>query len=194
VKGTPKKKTTAKHKVVRSGTGDRLKKQWIQKKPVIFFILGFAVFMILFYLLWFSDFYTQQIQPHIVHVNAVISNAVLRVFGFNTVVRGSTVESSLFSVNILKGCDAVEAIALVSAALLSFPAKWKHKLVGFLTGAAILFALNLVRIISLFITGVYVPSIFETMHVEVWQFVFILVAVGIWIFWIKWCKKRVPHV
>ncbi len=194
MKGTPTKKKTTNHKPVKSGTDDRFKSQWKQKKPVILFILGFAVLMVLFYLLWFSDFYTRQIQPHIVHLNAVISNAVLRLFGFNTVVSGSTVESDLFSVNILKGCDAVEAIALLSAALLSFPAKWSQKLVGFLAGAAILFVLNLVRIISLFITGVYAPSIFELMHVEVWQFIFILVAVGIWIFWIRWCKKSVPHV
>lgn len=194
MKGIPKKKVIAKNKPVQSTTRDRLKSQWIQKKPVVFFVLGFAVLMILFYLFWFSDFYTLKVQPHIVHVNAVISNAVLRVLGFGTTVNGSTVESGLFSVNILKGCDAIEAIALMSAALLSFPAKWKHRLIGFLAGAAILFVLNLVRIVTLFITGVYYPSVFELMHIEIWQFIFILVAVGIWIFWIKWCKKSIQHV
>lgn len=53
-----------------------------------------------------------------------------------------------------------------------------------------LFALNVGRIVSLFLTGIYFPKAFNVMHVEVWQVLFIIFAIGLWIFWIKWTKKR----
>jgi len=63
------------------------------------------------------------------------------------------------------------------------------KLVGFFIGIAVLFTFNILRVVSLFFTGVYFPKAFDFMHVEVWQVLFILFAIGLWIFWIKWTRK-----
>jgi len=102
---------------------------------------------------------------------------------------GEMLSSSAFSVSIARGCDAVEAMALFTSALLSFPAQWLKKLIGLAAGLLVLFTLNIGRIISLFLTGVHYPKAFEFMHVEFWQVAFILFAVGLWIFWIKWTRK-----
>jgi exosortase/archaeosortase family protein len=170
----------------------RMRDRWGNKWPVILFVLGFAVLMALFYLFLFSDFYQNGIHPHIVSINAKISSFVLNIFGMKTTAVAENINNDKFSVCIAKGCDAVEAMALFGVALLAFPAKWKFKLIGFFTGIAILFMLNIVRVVTLFITGFYYPNIFELMHVEVWQAVFILAAVGLWIFWIKWTRKGAP--
>jgi exosortase H (IPTLxxWG-CTERM-specific) len=163
---------------------------WFQKWPVLLFILGFSVLMILFYAFWLSDFFQGNIHPAIVSTNARLSSSILNLFGMGTMAMNEMIYSCYFSISIARGCDAVEAMALFATALLAFPAKWKFKLPGFFAGIAILFALNILRIISLFLIGLHYPKEFEFMHVEVWQALFIIFAVGLWIFWIKWARKE----
>ncbi len=165
-----------------------------QKLPVILFVFGFATLMILFYIIWLSEYSQTNIQPHIVSANAKISSFILNIFGMETTASKENITSSRFSVGIARGCDAMEAMALFAAALLSFPAKWKYKLIGFFSGIALLFSLNILRVVSLFLTGVYFPKAFEIMHVEVWQVVFIIFALGLWIFWIKLTRKEISNV
>ena len=172
----------------------KVRSGWLQKWPVLFFVLGFAVLMVLFYVFWLSDYCQNNIQPSIVSANARLSSFVLNIFGMKTLAIKESISSTSFSVSIAKGCDAMEAMALFASALLAFPAGWKYKLTGFFAGIAMLFTLNIGRIISLFITGLYYPKAFEIMHVEVWQVLFIIFALGLWIFWIKWTRKGVSHV
>jgi exosortase H (IPTLxxWG-CTERM-specific) len=171
-----------------------VRSKWQQIWPVLFFVLGFAVLMILFYVFWLSDYFQNNIQPIIISMNSGISSFVLNIFGMGTKAVGENISSPRFSVNIARGCDAVEAMALFASALLAFPARWNYKLIGFFVGIAALFILNIVRVVSLFLTGIYFPKAFEIMHVEVWQVVFIIFAIGLWIFWIKISRKGRPHV
>ena len=64
---------------------------------------------------------------------------------------------------------------------------------GCYPGHFLLFLLNLVRIISLFLTGVYYPDLSDVMHTEVWQVVFILAAVLLWAAWIYYSLKNKGH-
>jgi exosortase H (IPTLxxWG-CTERM-specific) len=172
-------------------TGVRSK--WKQIWPVLFFVLGFAVLMILFYVILLSDYFQNGIQLQIVALDAKISSFILNIFGMKTIANKEMITSPAFTISIARGCDALEAMALFASALLSFPSKWNYKLIGFFGGIAILFTLNIVRIVSLFLTGRYYPKAFEFMHVEFWQGVFIIFAIGLWIFWIKWTRKGVPN-
>jgi exosortase H (IPTLxxWG-CTERM-specific) len=185
---TPEKKA-AKKKQSNQSAFSGLRAKWSQKLPVIFFVLGFAVLMIIFYIFWLSDYSQKSFQLDIVAINARISSFFLNIFGMKTTAIKGTISSPAFSVSIARGCDAVEAMALFASALLAFPSKWIPKIIGLFAGVAILFALNIVRIMSLFLTGLYYPKAFEFMHVEVWQVLFILFAVGLWIFWIKLTRK-----
>ena len=78
-------------------------------------------------------------------------------------------------------------------ALLAFPAGWKNKIIGLFAGIFLLFILNLIRIITLFLAGIYYPKAFDLLHVEVWQVLFILAAVGLWIFFIQKATKAKMH-
>ena len=192
--GYSQKKKELKKKKNKTSPFAGIRSQWLQKLPVIFFVLGFLVLMVLFYVFWLSSFCQSHIQPHIVSVNARVSSLILNIFGMRTHARNETIFSSGFSISIAKGCDAIEAMALFTSALLTFPARWNYKLTGFCAGIVILFTLNIIRIVSLFLTGVYFHKAFEFMHVEVWQVLFILFAIGLWIFWIKWSRKGESHV
>lgn len=39
---------------------------------------------------------------------------------------------------------------------------------------------------SLYYTGIYFPSAFRTMHVDVWQPAFIGLALFFWVIWMQW--------
>lgn len=172
---------------------EKFKAGWMQKRPVLFFVLGFCVLMILFYTFWLSDFFELNIHPKIVSANASISSFFLNLLGQQTLASNQVVVSPRFSISVSRGCDAIEAMALFGAAMLAFPFKWTKKLTGLFIGIIVLFVLNLVRIISLFLTGVYAPRAFEIMHVEVWQVVFIFIALALWIFWIRMSLKQKTH-
>ncbi|HNW75088.1 MAG TPA: archaeosortase/exosortase family protein, partial [Bacteroidales bacterium] len=177
---TPQKKALKKQKTASSPL-DGVKSGWEQKKPVVFFVLGFVVLMILFYIFWLSDFAQEGLQKSIVHINAKLASTFLNIFGMQTKAVNEILSSPAYSISIARGCDAIEAMALFASALLAFPSGWIRKIAGLLIGLLILFSLNILRIVSLFLTGIHYPKAFEFMHVEFWQVAFILFAVGLWI-------------
>jgi exosortase/archaeosortase family protein len=134
--------------------------------------------------MWFSEWFNSHINPKITAINAFLSSKILNLLGQGTSSGGETIFSPAFSISVARGCDGVEAMAIFAAALLSFPIPWRKKIPGVFIGIFLLFLLNLIRIVSLFLTGVYYPSLSEVMHTEVWQVVFILAAVALWAAWI----------
>ncbi len=58
-----------------------------------------------------------------------------------------------FAVSIEPGCNGVEAVIILFAAIFAFPAPLKNKFIGFLIGFFAIQFLNLIRIISLFYLG-----------------------------------------
>jgi len=189
-----KKKKFKKNQSQKPGILSKIKGEWLQKRPVLFFVLGFAILEVLFYILWLSDFFEHSVTPRINGVNAKLASVVLNILGQGTHADGFSIMSNRFSISIAMGCDAVEAMALFVIAVITFPGKIRQKLVGVVSGVVILFILNQVRIISLFLVGIYYPKAFEMMHVEVWQFLFIIFAVGLWVLWIKWSRTLKPNV
>lgn len=114
---------------------------------------------------------------------ASVSTWTLEALGQEILRDGTRVSSSGFAVDIENGCNGVEALIIFLAATLSFPAPWKARLAGLALGIVGIQVVNLVRVVALFLTGVYFPSFFDSSHTVVWQSVVILFAVLLWIFW-----------
>ncbi|MDX1604877.1 MAG: exosortase H [Candidatus Competibacterales bacterium] len=89
------------------------------------------------------------------------------------------------AVAIQPGCNGVEAMIVLTAAILAFPAPWLHKLVGLLVGFLAIQALNLVRIISLFYLLQWNQTWFEWAHLYLWQALIILDAMIVFILWLR---------
>ncbi len=137
-------------------------------------------------------FYALVLMPSVdrifyeyLRVNAWLANAVLLAFGQHTTVSDVTIRSHEFAVSIRRGCDAVEPAWFFCAAVLAFPAPWRLKPAAIVIGAGVIFALNLVRIVSLFYIGRYLPASFGPAHLEIWPAVFIVLALVLWIVWIR---------
>src|SRR5215213_10440773 len=111
------------------------------------------------------------------------SGVALNVLGQNVTMQGTVIRSPRFAVNIKNGCNGVEAMLIFLAAVLAFPAPWRSRLAGLALGMIAIQIVNLIRVVALFLTGIYFPKLFDTSHTVIWQTVVILFGVLLWIFW-----------
>ena len=155
-------------------------------RPMLVFVASFALLMVLFYWFSFTAYWSIHIQPHILFTYANLAGILLNMLGENTTVFGEVISSSQFAVNVKRGCDAIEPMALFSSFIIVFPKSWKQKLLGLSVGLSLLFILNIIRIITLFLMGVYYPDYFDYMHLEIWQLLFIILSFLICGIWMKY--------
>ena len=166
-----------------------LKGFWNEKKDVLKFLLSFIFLVLLLFSLSATDFFNVIREP-LTNLYTSISGMILNIFGSNATVNGDTLSTSRFVINVKAGCDGVAPMILYWATVAVFPIQWKYKWKGLLYGTIFLFVLNLIRIISLFLAGVYVRSIFDFLHVEFWQILFIAFTIFVWVYWYRWAQKE----
>ena len=124
--------------------------------------------------------------------NAKLTAMFLNAVGDDATVDGVNVVSPRWSLEIRSGCDGIQASAFFVFAVLTSPVSvsLRARAAPMLVGTLILLLLNLVRIISLYYTGVYSPSLFELMHVDVWQAVFVFLPLTFWVVWVRRAMQR----
>jgi len=160
------------------------------KRPIFQFVGLFVVLMGVFFALTMIDTVQKNIIPSYMRFYASASAAVMNLFGEGASADGTSVASPRYSVNIRHGCDALAPSALFIAAVLAFPGSFRSKIPGLIAGTLVLAVINLVRIITLFYTGIHFPKWFETMHVDVWQPAFVLLSLTLWVLWALWATRR----
>jgi exosortase H (IPTLxxWG-CTERM-specific) len=119
------------------------------------------------------------------------SAGLIRAFDGDAVSEGKVLRSQKtgFAVTIEAGCNGVEAMLVLLAGILAFPAPWRLKLIGLGIGVVAIQALNLVRIVSLFYLGQWNAQWFEWAHLYVWQALIMLDALIVWLLWIRAVKS-----
>ncbi len=165
-------------------------KWWYDRSPVLRFIILFILFMIIFYSVWATNWFHENFVAAVTRVDASIASFFLDLFGYETHAEGTSVVSPSMTVNVKTGCDGIEAMALFSSGVLAFTASWGHKIKGLIGGIAFLFAVNIVRIIHLWLSGLYMPEYFEFFHQNFWQILFILISIITWAIWINRVSKK----
>ena len=125
---------------------------------------------------------------------AKISTSLVTLFDGSVHASGKIISStkSGFAVSIEAGCNGVEATIVLLAAILAFPAPWKHKLMGLAAGIVAVQALNVVRVISLFYLGQWNRDVFEWAHLYVWQALIMLDALIVWLLWLRTLPASPP--
>jgi exosortase H (IPTLxxWG-CTERM-specific) len=151
-------------------------------------------FFVLFTVLLIGLFTLEILQPVEKHVIlpftsfiADVSAHIIQTFDDNVgsianVIRDKTTG---FGVRIERGCNGVEALIILFAAIFAFPAPIKNKVVGFVVGFFAIQFLNLVRIVSLFYLGQWNQVAFEWFHLYLWQALIILDALVVWLVWLR---------
>ncbi|HUO85083.1 MAG TPA: exosortase H [Thermoanaerobaculia bacterium] len=155
-----------------------------------FLLVFFATLVGSFALIAFNPVNDHVIVPFTGWITRV-SGAILNLLGQEVTITGTVIASSQFGVDIKNGCNGVEAMLLVLAAIFAFPATWISRVVGILAGAIAVQLLNFIRIVSLYLLGRYYPEIFQLFHTGVWQILIILAGVGIFLLWsFKFAQPR----
>ena len=156
---------------------------WRDHRQEITFL---AVFVLIlgggFTLLSLNQVNDRVIEPFTAGI-AKVSGTTLDLLGQNVEMHGTEIRNRRFAVNIENGCNGVETMIIFLAAVLAFPASWKARTVGLGLGLVAIQLVNLVRVVALFLTGVYFPRFFDNSHTVVWQTIVILFGVLLWIFW-----------
>ena len=154
----------------------------MQRSQVLFLVKFFAVLIAVYLLIAWNPVNDNVIVPFTAAI-ARSSGALLKLMGENVTTLGTTITSSRFGVNINNGCNGVEAMLILLASIVAFPASMKARVVGLLLGAVVIQILNAVRIITLYLLGAYHPRLFDIFHTAVWQIVIILAAIGFFLVW-----------
>ena len=147
--------------------------------PLIIFFVTVGIFIALYYQITDSrPFHKFEA------ITAAVTGFLLNLTGRGVVVRETVVSSPQFAFQIVDLCTAVMPMLILTAAILAYPSRLKEKALGIVMGMLVIFVVNQVRLVSLFYIGAYIPGIFETAHLLVWQSLMILLAVGIWLVWV----------
>ncbi len=122
---------------------------------------------------------------------AWLAHKALRAMGAQSWVSGASVGLPGFAVEIKNNCNAIYEIGLYAAAVFAYPATMRQRLPGLLVGGVMLYAVNLLRVLSLIALGRYWPGGFQAGHLYVWQALFLALVAACWLGWLSWLRSRV---
>ncbi|HYK04304.1 MAG TPA: exosortase H [Thermoanaerobaculia bacterium] len=161
----------------------------MQRTQVLFLVKFFAVLIAAYLLIAWAPVNDNVIVPFTKSI-ATGSGVLLNALGQDVTVRGTTVTSSRFGVNINNGCNGVEAMLILLASIVAFPASMKARAAGLILGALAVQFLNAIRIVTLYLLGAYQPKLFDLFHTAVWQIAIIMAAIG---FFLVWSARVAPN-
>lgn len=156
------------------------------------FFIGFVV---LFVLLQAAHYFTRSYTaPFLVDTMTTrASSTLINIItpGEKTVVRDGAIIGGA-TVEIMRGCEGIEGMLLLIAAVLAFPARIRFKIYGIIGGIFFIYIFNLARIAGLYYTIRYNPTLFDMMHIYVGQTVIIIISLIFFIFWVSRIE-RIPR-
>ena len=157
----------------------------VEYLPIVRFVLVTLVSLVaLFWLLHQRWVVTNFVDPY-THFVATTSRLCLRLVGVDAGGAGSLISSPLFSVSIKNVCNGLEVTMIFFATVLGFPASWRSKAMGLLIGYPVIYLINIIRIMVLFILGFRLPQVFEMAHYYYAQAFVIIATVCVWLLWVS---------
>src|SRR6185295_1082197 len=103
--------------------------------------------------------------------------------GFPVILEGTNLSSGEFIVDVSPACSGAVPSMIYLSAVLAYPTNLRAKLIGSALGVGIIHFVNLIRVVVLFLIGLFAHQYFHDTHVYVAQALVICIAVATWIFW-----------
>lgn len=97
---------------------------------------------------------------------------------------GSRLRAPGGGINVLNGCEGIEVVFLIASAMLVAPLSWRKRLLGFLVGGLLVFALNQVRVLALFYAFRSDKALFDMLHGVVAPLLLILAVAAFFVVWL----------
>ena len=152
-------------------------------KPRIVFVARFVAALVGLYAIVALNQVNDYVIVPFTEIIASGSAAVLRSVESGVFAAGTVIRSPRFAIDVQNGFNGVEAVILLCAAILAFPATLRSRLVGLAIASVTIELLNVVRLSSLFWLGEHHRAIYDFVHVAVWQSLVILAAISIFVLW-----------
>jgi exosortase H (IPTLxxWG-CTERM-specific) len=133
----------------------------------------------------------QPVQDHLVlpwtALLAKGCSSLVTLFDANALSQGKVLFNPVtgFGISIEPGCNGVEACIVLLAAMIAFPAPWRHRLIGLAIGFVAVQGLNVIRVISLFYLGQWSTRAFNFAHEYLWQGLIMLDVLVVWLLWVR---------
>jgi exosortase/archaeosortase family protein len=102
---------------------------------------------------------------------------------FPVLLQGTNLVSNEFRVDVSPACSGAVASMIYLAAVFAYPTTLRAKLIGTAIGLGIIQGLNLLRIVALFMIGLFANEYFHDTHVYVTQALVVAVAIATWMYW-----------
>lgn len=102
---------------------------------------------------------------------------------FPLLIDGTRMSSGDFIVEVSEACSGAVPTAIYFAAVCAYPASWRARLIGMGFGFVVIHAFNILRVISLFLIGLFANQYFHDTHVYVAQSIVVAIAIATWLFW-----------
>ena len=123
---------------------------------------------------------------------AWFSAQLMTVFDADVLSYGRILQSKAtgFGVSIEAGCNGIEAVIILIAGMVAFPAPIRLKLIGIAVGCVAVQAANVLRVISLYYLSKWDQEVFEFAHLYLWQALIMLDVLVVWLLWIRSVAKQ----
>ena len=163
----------------------------------ILIFLGSYLLFSVFYNLYLISSESSKYYPDLfTHLVALQSKDVIASFGYASKILINPGEPSLqlyindlFLARIIEGCNSISIIILFTSFILSFFARFKITLLYIITGAVIIYIMNIVRIVILTI-GIYeYPNYTSFLHGIVFPLIIYGTVFILWVFWVRLFAK-----
>lgn len=177
-------------KIATSSKKQKWNIQWQEKLPIWGFLLIFGLGLTLFYIVYDLPFFQDFFVDLILEGQTWIAGSILQIFGEDVLVQGRVLSNGIESIDVRKGCDGVETIAVFILGVLVVPFPFRLKIPGILIGVLALFLLNLIRIIGLYLARMYAPVTFDFLHLHGGFVLFTLVGFLAWVSWAGWAIQQ----
>lgn len=99
--------------------------------------------------------------------------------------RGNAIVSPYLQLSVRNGCEGIESILLLVAAIAAFRARWQWRLLGITVGVGFVYLLNQVRIVALYYAFQYDRSLFAAIHGYIGPAIIVLLASAFFLLWMR---------
>ncbi|MFQ5863934.1 MAG: hypothetical protein ACE5IW_01765 [bacterium] len=98
---------------------------------------------------------------------------------------GTVIRCGGFSMDIYYKCTGVYQAAGFVAGVFAYPTPLRNKVAGVVCGVGCISVINVVRIVSIFYTGLHLPKFLPVFHGIIWETLMILLTIWLWLMWAK---------
>lgn len=153
------------------------------------FLFAFLTTSSILYVL-ISLFYSRHL-PIIGTLNvASTSNNILNIIGIKTLI----IDDAIYLPNnvilkIILECTGVYEMLILSSIIISYPTNIKNKLHGIVSGIAIIYVLNMIRLVSISWILVYHTDKFDFVDRYLWQISLVIFISATYTMWLKLIER-----